>query len=79
MGIFFPRRGKYPPKAGDGGEAPVEALDKVVDLDCGLAPSASLRSAPQRNRLRRFARPPGEEFCALGDWYGLSPWLRPMP
>jgi glycosyltransferase involved in cell wall biosynthesis len=54
----FPRRGKYPPQAGDGGETPV---DDSPDIDCSLAPSASLRSAPQRNRRSRFARPPGEE------------------
>jgi glycosyltransferase involved in cell wall biosynthesis len=62
---FFPRRGKYLPQAGDGGETPVDdspkALGSADDLDCSFAPSASLRSAPQRNRLRRFARPPGEE------------------
>jgi hypothetical protein len=48
--MSFPRRGKYPPQAGYGGEVPVDDSRKSVDLSkdlgCSFVPSASLRSAP---------------------------------
>jgi hypothetical protein len=63
--FLFPRRGKYPAKPGDGGEATVDDFLKAVALadaiDRSLAPSGAFGSAETPTSLRSAPPPPGEK------------------
>ena len=77
--MIRPRRGKYPAKPGDGGEATAKLFTQIMiprAIDCSFAPIPALRAVQQRNRLRRFARPPpGEDHD--GEASLIAPGKKP--